>query len=88
MTTNGIVCVGEYALKRKAFYWLTQTIIAHGLGSAGGRGKLAQERKTFALALASPSLHWQVLGQTRKLGRVSCSVNPALVVISFGLDFN
>ena len=35
MTTNEIVCVGAYALKRKESYWLTQTIIAQDSGSAG-----------------------------------------------------
>ena len=40
-TTNGIVCVGEYALKRKEFYWLTETqsLTAGKLGRA--RGKLS-----------------------------------------------
>ena len=34
MTTNDIICVGECALKKKESYWLAQTIIAHGPGSA------------------------------------------------------
>ena len=33
-TTNEIVCGGKYALKKKESYWLAQTIIAHGPGSA------------------------------------------------------
>ena len=35
MTTNEIVCVGEYALKRRESYRLTRTIITHCSGSAG-----------------------------------------------------
>ena len=40
---------GEYAVKTKESYWLTQTIIAHGSGSAGKR---VHKRKTLGLALA------------------------------------
>ena len=35
LTTNEIVCVNEYALKRKESHWLTQTIIAHDSANAG-----------------------------------------------------
>ena len=35
LSRNEEVCVGEYALKKKESYWLTQPIIAHGSGSAG-----------------------------------------------------
>ena len=34
LSRNEKVCVGEYALKKKESYWLTQPIIAHGSGSA------------------------------------------------------
>ena len=35
LSRNEKVCVGEYALKKKESYWLTQPIIGHGSGSAG-----------------------------------------------------
>ena len=75
MTTNEIVCVGEYALKRQESFWQTQTIIAYGSGNAE---KLAHERKTLGLTLASLNLHWQIFGRPSKLSRVSCGVNPGL----------
>ena len=40
-------------------------------------GKLAHKRKTLGLALAPLNLHWQISWQPSKLGRVSCSENPA-----------
>ena len=43
---NEIFCVSEYALKRNWFYWLTQTIIVHGSGSAGGWETRAREENS------------------------------------------
>ena len=46
LSRNEKVYVGEYALKKKESYWLTQLIIAHGSGSAGCWKTRAREKNS------------------------------------------
>ena len=81
MTTNEIVSVGEYALKKKGSYWLTQTVIAHGSGSAGCWKTRAREENSWPRSRTTEF----TLADSRAIQQTRQSIVPSKPSLTFRL---
>ena len=72
-----MVYVGEYALKDKESYWLTQTIIPHGSGSAGCWKTRVREENSRSLIIEFTLADSRAIQQTQQ-SIVQCK--PGLIV--------